>query len=78
MRIEVEYKVSFSFLEPLVLNIQSLANDTNLDARVNSEIGNTDTCNDKLDLGFEIKADDLLAPEIETGTLDKTLENRSR
>ena len=58
MRTEVEYKVSFSFLEPFVLSAQSLDNDSNLDTRVNLEIETTDTCNDKLAPGFEINAND--------------------
>ena len=71
---EVEYKASFSFLEPSVLSVQSLDNDIKQDARVNSEIENEDTCNDKLAPGFEKGSNDLLTPEIETKTLDKILD----
>lgn len=58
--------------------MQSLDNDTDLDARVNSEIENTDTCNDNFAPGFEINANDPLTPEIETKTLDKILDKRTR
>ena len=74
MSTEVEYKASFSFLEPSVLSVQSLDNDIKQDARVNSEIENEDTCNDKLAPGFEKRSNDLLTPEIETKTLDKILD----
>ena len=66
------------FLEPLVLSLQSLDKDTKQDARVNPEIKNTDTCNDKLAPGFKIKANDPLRPENETKTLDKILDKRTR
>ena len=75
---EIEYKASFSFLEPSVLSVQSLDNDIKQDTRVNSEIENTDTFNDKLALGFEIIGNDPLRPEIETGTLDTILDKRTR
>jgi len=78
LRTEVEYKVSFSFSEPLVSSVDSLDNDTKQNARVNSELENTDTCNDKLALGFEINVDDPLTPEIETETLDKILDKPTR
>ena len=78
LRTEVKYKVSFSFLEPLESSVQSLDNDINLDERANSEIENTDTCNDTLAPGFEINANDPLTPEIGTGTLDKILDKRTR
>ena len=78
MRTEVEYKVSFSFSEPLVSSVDSLDNDNKQDARVNSELENTDTCNQKLAPGFEIKANDPLRPESETKTLDKILDKRTR
>ena len=75
---EVEYKGSFSFLEPSVLSVQSLDNDIKQDARVNSEIENEDTCNDKLAPGFEKGSNDLLTPEIETETLDRLLDKPTR
>ena len=75
---EDEYKVSFLFLEPLVLSVKSLDNDTRQDATLNSEIENKDICNDKLAPGFEINANDPLRPETETGTLEKILDKRTR
>ena len=78
MRTEIEYKVSFSFLEPLALRLQSFDNDIQQEARVNSEIEGKDICNDKLAPGFEINTNDPLTAEIETGTLDKILDKRTR
>ena len=53
-------------------------NDIKPDARVNSEIENTDTCNDKLAPGFKIKTNDPLTPESETNTLENILDKRTR
>ena len=53
-------------------------NDTKQDARVNSEIKNTYTCNDKLAPGFKIKTNDPLTPESEIETLDKIFDKRTR
>ena len=53
-------------------------NDIKQDARVNSEIQNADTFNDKLAPGFEIIGNDPLRPETETGTLDTILDKRTR